>query len=60
MVLIKQLLYNGENVYNNDGVVVMRMMILTLVSAYCVTSMLLIGYLFSLSCSYYYCLKHVY
>lgn len=31
MVLIKQLLYNGENVYNNDGVVVMRMMILTLI-----------------------------
>ena len=31
MVLIKQLWYNGENVYNNDGVVVMRMMILTLI-----------------------------
>lgn len=30
MVLIKQLWYNGENVYNKDGVVVM-MMILTLI-----------------------------
>ena len=31
MVLIKQLWYNGENVYNDDGVVVMMMMILTLI-----------------------------
>lgn len=31
MVLIKQLWYNGENVYNNDGVVVMMMMILTFI-----------------------------
>lgn len=31
MVLIKRLWYNGENVYNNDGVVVMMMIILTLI-----------------------------